>query len=104
MERPFILVPFLEPDLQEKHALRVVLDLNPYAMYGHGLQLIYSAGGESIAELVPFAYTATAFGGQRKWFQCLSCRRRCRVLYGGKYFRCRKCYRSRDRMFVFCPS
>jgi hypothetical protein len=63
-----------------------------YAMYWHGLQLTYSAGGESIAELVPFAYTATAFGGQRKWFQCLSCRRRCRVLYGGKYFRCRRCY------------
>jgi hypothetical protein len=25
-----------------------------YAMYWHGLQLTYSAGGESIAELVPF--------------------------------------------------
>ena len=37
--------------------------------------------------------TATAFGGKRQWFQCLSCNGRCRVLYGGAYFRCRRCHR-----------
>ncbi|MFM9847002.1 MAG: hypothetical protein ACKVP3_07570 [Hyphomicrobiaceae bacterium] len=35
--------------------------------------------------------TETNFAGQRQWFQCLSCARRCRILYGGTLFRCRKC-------------
>ena len=26
------------------------------------------------------------------WFACPSCRRRCRVIYGGARFRCRLCY------------
>ncbi len=42
----------------------------------------------------PFVYTPTQFGGRRQWLSCLGCRRRVRVLYGGKKnrFRCRKCY------------
>jgi hypothetical protein len=28
-------------------------------------------------------YTPTRFGGRRAWFQCLACKRRCRVVYGG---------------------
>ena len=63
---------------------------------GFGLRLIYSVGPEgdkiSIDELVPYTYTDTNFGGRRQWFKCLSCNRRCRVIYGGRYFRCRKCY------------
>ena len=39
-----------------------------------------------------FAFTPTRFGGQRQWFRCLKCYRRCRKLYGGRYFRCRRCY------------
>ena len=27
----------------------------------------------------------------RRWFRCPGCARRCRVLYGGKRFRCRLC-------------
>lgn len=46
-----------------------------------------------VNELVPLVKTATPFGGSRQWFQCLSCRSRCRILYGGAYFRCRRCYR-----------
>jgi hypothetical protein len=50
--------------------------------------------GERIAvnELVPFAYTATRFGGRRKWLTCLKCGRPCRKIYGGRYFRCRQCH------------
>jgi hypothetical protein len=45
-----------------------------------------------VNELVPLIETVTAFGGKRQWFQCISCRRRCRILYGGAYFRCRRCH------------
>ena len=62
-----------------------------------GLRLSYRArdrGGEweDINEFVPFSYTDTNFGGRRPWFECPSCGRNCRVLYGGKVYRCRKCY------------
>ena len=50
---------------------------------------------EDVNELMPFAYTRTNFGGRRRWFECLSCRRNCRVLYGGKYYRCRRCWNLR---------
>ena len=30
-------------------------------------------------------------GGNRQWFECPSCRTRCRILYGGAFFRCRRC-------------
>jgi DNA-directed RNA polymerase subunit RPC12/RpoP len=46
----------------------------------------------SINELVPFAYTATRFNGRRQWLTCLKCGRRCRKIYGGRYFRCRQCH------------
>lgn len=48
---------------------------------------------QNVNEVVPLVETATRFGGRRYWFQCLSCRRRCRILYGGAYFRCRTCLR-----------
>lgn len=58
--------------------------------------LVYRArppGGDwrDIKDMVPLVDTATCFGGHRQWFQCLSCHRRCRVLFGGIYFRCRRC-------------
>jgi hypothetical protein len=46
-----------------------------------------------IAEEFAFSWTPTAFGGQRRWLLCPGCRRRCRILYGGARFRCRKCQR-----------
>lgn len=51
-------------------------------------------GGEwqGVQEDVPVVETATNFGGRRKWFVCLSCRRRCRILYGETHFRCRRCH------------
>ena len=58
--------------------------------------LSYSArphGGEwrRINEDVYLDWTTTGLGGKRKWFLCPRCGRRCRVLYGGIYFRCRTC-------------
>jgi hypothetical protein len=69
-----------------------------YRVEASGLRLIYktrSHGGDwrDVDELVPFVQTRTNFGGGRRWFECLSCRTRCRILYGGAYFRCRRCHR-----------
>jgi hypothetical protein len=62
------------------------------------VRLIYryrQDGGKwhDISEVVPLIETATRFGGTRQWFQCLACNRRCRILYGGAHFRCRRCHR-----------
>ena len=61
-----------------------------------GLRLSYkvrSTGDDwqSISEVIPFTESPTNFGGSRRWLQCLSCGRSCRVLYGGTRFRCRNC-------------
>ncbi len=68
-----------------------------YRVETGGLRLIYRTrphGGEwhDVNELVPFVWTQTRFGGQRRWFQCMSCGRRCRILYGGSHYRCRRCH------------
>ena len=62
-----------------------------------GVRLVYrqqahlGAAWVAVNEFIPLIETATRFGGRRQWFQCLSCQRRCRILYGGAYFRCRRC-------------
>lgn len=68
-----------------------------YRIEESGLRLIYrisKTGDESrdINELIPFTYTSTNFSGRRRWFKCPSCGNRCRILYGGFYFRCRRCH------------
>jgi hypothetical protein len=62
-----------------------------------GVRLVYRTrprGGEwtDVSEIVPLIETETRFGGGRQWFLCLTCRGRCRILYGGTYFRCRRCH------------
>ena len=55
-----------------------------------GLRIMYFHP-DRVEEFVPFTYTATQFGGRRRWLECPRCRRRCRVLYRAQRFRCRKC-------------
>lgn len=45
-----------------------------------------------IREIIPWATSDQHFGGRRLWFSCPSCRKRCGVLYGGRHYRCRKCW------------
>lgn len=47
---------------------------------------------ESIRDIIHFDWTGQHLGGKRCWFLCPTCERRCRVIYGGTYFRCRKCH------------
>lgn len=65
-----------------------------------GLQLRYrirryGEEWQDVAEVVPFVWTPTPFGGRRQWLQCPKCGRGCRVIYGGSQFRCRRCWRLR---------
>jgi hypothetical protein len=55
--------------------------------------LSYSAGDESIRELIDIVWTATPFG-RRPWWNCPGCARRCARLYNpaGRRWRCRTCY------------
>lgn len=60
------------------------------------VRLVYRArtSGEDwqdISDTVQLVETATRFGGSRQWFLCPACCRRCRILYGGTLFRCRRC-------------
>lgn len=45
-------------------------------------------------QVVPVVRTACSYGGDRKWFECPVCQRRCELLYLRAYrFACRKCQR-----------
>lgn len=69
-----------------------------YRAQFNGLQLSYSGrpsghdDWQSISEFIPYQFSNQNYGGQRRWLSCLSCGCKCAVLYGGTYFRCRKCY------------
>lgn len=69
-----------------------------YSLAPDHMRLDYSVTrqGEKvpISERFDFAFTEQPFGGHRRWIVCPSCQRRCRVIYGGTYFRCRQCYRA----------
>lgn len=67
-----------------------------YRVHAHSLELDYRtrvAGDEwtPVNERVPLMRHDQPFGGTRLFIQCLRCRRRCLVLYGGTHFRCRTC-------------
>ncbi|MBX2997782.1 MAG: hypothetical protein KF893_04675 [Caldilineaceae bacterium] len=60
---------------------------------GRGVRLDYKHNGEPITELIQLAHTEQRLGGYRAWWLCPACGRRCGVLYGGRRFLCRLCYR-----------
>ena len=71
-----------------------------YVLQEGGLRLHYThtrrgAAPQRINEVIPIVRTATRFGGQRHWFECPACSRRCRLIYGGSHFRCRHCHGAR---------
>ena len=71
-----------------------------YVRQEGGLRLRYTHTGHDgaphrIDEVIPIVTTPTPFGGQRHWFACPGCSRRCRLIYGGSHFRCRHCHGAR---------
>jgi len=51
--------------------------------------------------LVPIVTTPCNFGGERRWFLCPRCDRRCQVIYEG--LQCRKCTGARYELERLCP-
>lgn len=66
-----------------------------YVLEAYCLRLSYIQHGKAVTERLPIITTETAFGGQRHWFGCPACGRRCRILYGTDRFRCRRCLGAR---------
>ncbi len=67
-----------------------------YVVETSGLRLIYrvqiaDGNWEDVEEFIEVTTTHPFLGGSRCWFECPSCERRCRIVYGGRRFRCRKC-------------
>ena len=58
---------------------------------GYWIKFPGSTGSEKVEERVPLLRTSQPLGGERLWFACPSCERRCTVLYGARRFRCRLC-------------
>ena len=74
-------------------------DAEPYASAsisgyeGRKIELRYQSNGQQVAQTVPIEWTRCRFGGERPWFTCPRCYRRCGKVYAaGTYFYCRKCY------------
>ena len=63
-----------------------------HAFEGHA-ELRYSCDGESVVQRINYRYTPTNFGSRRMWFECPNCYRACGILYGGRRFYCRECWR-----------
>lgn len=60
------------------------------------LEYSFTRQGEKVPvnERFECAFTEQPLGGHRRWIVCRSCQKRCRVLYGASYFRCRQCYQA----------
>jgi hypothetical protein len=70
-----------------------------YAVVPGGIKVDYGEQGPfgqvPVTEFLPVVSTSTRFGGRRHWFCCRGCRRRCRIVYLGRRFRCRLCLKAR---------
>lgn len=50
---------------------------------------------KDVVEIVKLVSTKQRLGGQRSWLLCPGCGKRCRILYAGVLFRCRRCHQLR---------
>lgn len=57
-----------------------------------GVLLAYNSRGEPVEQLIRLDITTPRYGGERRWWLCPRCGRRCAVLYGGPRFWCRLCH------------
>ncbi len=58
---------------------------------GQGVRLHYKSNSKPFDYLVRVVTTPCHFGGQRYWWLCPQCGRRCRILYSRGLFVCRSC-------------
>lgn len=58
---------------------------------GEGVRLMYTSDGRDFNYIVKTTTTTPNYGGVRYWWLCPTCQKRCRIVYGGAVFTCRKC-------------
>lgn len=61
------------------------------AANNHAMTLSYTTKGTKQHYEVGITQTPCYLGGQRHWWKCPCCNRRCAILYGGAVFICRQC-------------
>ena len=66
------------------------------------LRYFYTRRGavpQHINEFIRIVKTPTQFDGERHWFECPACGKRCRLIYiyGASRFRCRQCHGARHQ-------
>lgn len=61
--------------------------------HANAVTLRYSANNKPQCYDIAVTTTLCHLGGQRHWWLCPCCNRRCAILYGGAVFVCRKCAR-----------
>ncbi len=73
-----------------KQTASIHIEMDPDA---GGVRLHYNYQKEPVEPyLVRWTTTTPRYGGQRYWWLCPACGRRCAYLYSGKVFACRICY------------
>jgi hypothetical protein len=78
-----------------------------YAISDTEMRLIYrrlapDGRWQNRSELIEFTTSATRFSGRRLWFKCPGCSQRCRVVFSGAQFACRRCHDLRFRSQYEC--
>lgn len=62
-------------------------------VYGGGVQFDYRMGEHKVSQRVAITATACNYGGNRVWFICPYCTRRCAHVYISRRLACRTCHR-----------
>lgn len=60
-------------------------------VHANAATLRYNANSERHCYDIAISTTPCHLGGQRQWWRCSGCNKRCAILYGGAVFVCRKC-------------
>jgi hypothetical protein len=75
-----------------------------YLLCQAGLYLTRPDSPPEASEFVPIVALPAPFGGERHWFMCPRCSRRCRIVYRAPSFRCRTCAGAQYRSKYECPA
>jgi len=62
-------------------------------IHGGGVQFDYRMGEHRVSQHVSTTATACNYGGDRVWFICPHCNRRCAIVYISRKLACRTCQR-----------
>ena len=71
--------------------------------WGAHVTLGFLHGSKAEPQAINLDYTPITYGGQRPWFLCPTCNRRCVILYHAGAFACRICLGLVYQVHYLCP-